>query len=118
MLPGFVDHPYKPLSVLITLFEPPPFPPHTPPGSLTMIHMGFCSSLAFLLVKVFRVVEPISMSTEMYFYSVVPIGALYALSLWFSNSAYIYLSVSFIQVCLGMEDRLKVFVFSLVISQI
>jgi drug/metabolite transporter (DMT)-like permease len=28
---------------------------------------------------------------------VLPIGALYSLSLWFSNSAYIYLSVSFIQ---------------------
>ncbi|VAH80799.1 unnamed protein product [Triticum turgidum subsp. durum] len=41
------------------------------PISLTMVHMAFCSSL--------------------------PIGALYSLSLWFSNSAYIYLSVSFIQ---------------------
>lgn len=67
------------------------------PISLTMIHMLFCSSIAFLLVRVFHVVEPISMSREMYISSVVPIGALYALSLWFSNSAYIYLSVSFIQ---------------------
>ncbi|GJP63401.1 hypothetical protein CLOP_g20488 [Closterium sp. NIES-67] len=67
------------------------------PISLTMIHMAFCSSLAFLLVKVLRVVEPISMTTHMYLTSVVPIGALYSLSLWFSNSAYIYLSVSFIQ---------------------
>ncbi|CAI5502148.1 unnamed protein product [Closterium sp. Naga37s-1] len=67
------------------------------PISLTMIHMAFCSLLAFLLVKVFRVVEPITLSTEMYLTSVLPIGALYSLSLWFSNSAYIYLSVSFIQ---------------------
>ncbi|CAI5982620.1 unnamed protein product [Closterium sp. NIES-64] len=67
------------------------------PISLTMIHMAFCSLLAFLLVKVFKVVEPISLSTEMYLTSVLPIGALYSLSLWFSNSAYIYLSVSFIQ---------------------
>ncbi|CAN0877600.1 Probable sugar phosphate/phosphate translocator At4g32390 [Linum grandiflorum] len=37
------------------------------------------------------------MSREMYISSVVPIGALYSLSLWLSNSAYIYLSVSFIQ---------------------
>lgn len=37
------------------------------------------------------------MSRELYLKSVVPIGALYSLSLWFSNSAYIYLSVSFIQ---------------------
>ncbi|KAI3928760.1 hypothetical protein MKW98_024361 [Papaver atlanticum] len=67
------------------------------PISLTMIHMGFCSSLAFILVRVLKLVEPVSMSRELYISSVVPIGALYSLSLWFSNSAYIYLSVSFIQ---------------------
>ncbi|XP_047310898.1 probable sugar phosphate/phosphate translocator At4g32390 [Impatiens glandulifera] len=67
------------------------------PISLTMIHMAFCSSLAFLLIRVFKIVEPASLSREMYLKSVVPIGALYSLSLWFSNSAYIYLSVSFIQ---------------------
>ncbi|KAG6643801.1 hypothetical protein I3843_08G012500 [Carya illinoinensis] len=67
------------------------------PISLTMIHMAFCSSLAFLLVRVLRLVEPVTMSRELYISSVVPIGALYALSLWLSNSAYIYLSVSFIQ---------------------
>ncbi|CAI0415041.1 unnamed protein product [Linum tenue] len=67
------------------------------PISLTMIHMSFCASLAFVLIKVFKVVEPVSMSREMYLSSVVPIGALYSLSLWLSNSAYIYLSVSFIQ---------------------
>lgn len=37
------------------------------------------------------------MSREVYLSSVVPIGALYSISLWLSNSAYIYLSVSFIQ---------------------
>lgn len=37
------------------------------------------------------------MSTRLYLSSIVPIGALYSLSLWLSNSAYIYLSVSFIQ---------------------
>ncbi|XP_071724975.1 probable sugar phosphate/phosphate translocator At5g25400 [Rutidosis leptorrhynchoides] len=68
------------------------------PISLTLIHMGFCSSLAFILIRVFRVVEPCtSMTRDLYIKSVVPIGALYSLSLWFSNSAYIYLSVSFIQ---------------------
>nr|CAD1817252.1 unnamed protein product [Ananas comosus var. bracteatus] len=62
--------------------------------------MAFCSSLAFALVRVLRLVDPPSapaMSAALYGRSVVPIGALYALSLWFSNSAYIYLSVSFIQ---------------------
>ncbi|XP_042492020.1 probable sugar phosphate/phosphate translocator At5g25400 [Macadamia integrifolia] len=67
------------------------------PISLTMIHMAFCSSLAFLLVRVFKLVEPVTMSRDLYLSSVVPIGALYSFSLWFSNSAYIYLSVSFIQ---------------------
>lgn len=67
------------------------------PISLTMIHMAFCSSIAYLLVRVFKLVDPVSMSRDMYIRSVVPIGALYSLSLWFSNSAYIYLSVSFIQ---------------------
>ncbi|KAL5547880.1 hypothetical protein UlMin_003111 [Ulmus minor] len=67
------------------------------PISLTMIHMAFCSSLAYLLINVFKFVEPVSMSREVYLKSVVPIGLLYSLSLWFSNSAYIYLSVSFIQ---------------------
>ncbi|WOK99126.1 putative sugar phosphate/phosphate translocator [Canna indica] len=70
------------------------------PISLTMIHMVFCSSLAILLVRVLRLVDPPSspaMTGNLYVSSVVPIGALYSLSLWFSNSAYIYLSVSFIQ---------------------
>ncbi|XP_052209946.1 probable sugar phosphate/phosphate translocator At5g25400 [Diospyros lotus] len=67
------------------------------PISLTMIHMTFCSTLAVLCVRVFKLVEPVSMSRDLYLSSVLPIGALYSLSLWLSNSAYIYLSVSFIQ---------------------
>lgn len=62
-----------------------------------MIHMSFCATLAFLVIKVFKLVEPVSMSRDLFLSSVVPIGALYSLSLWLSNSAYIYLSVSFIQ---------------------
>ncbi|XP_011093559.1 probable sugar phosphate/phosphate translocator At4g32390 [Sesamum indicum] len=67
------------------------------PISLTMIHMAFCSSLAYILVRIFKVVDPVTMSWDLYLKSVVPIGLLYSLSLWLSNSAYIYLSVSFIQ---------------------
>ncbi|GAA0167685.1 secondary carrier transporter [Lithospermum erythrorhizon] len=62
-----------------------------------MIHMAFCSSLAFILVRILKLVEPISLSIHVYLTSVVQIGALYSLSLWLSNSAYIYLSISFIQ---------------------
>ena len=32
------------------------------PISLTIIHMSFCSSLAFFLVRILKIVEPISMS--------------------------------------------------------
>ncbi|CAN4076901.1 unnamed protein product [Withania somnifera] len=67
------------------------------PISLTMIHMTFCSSFAFLLVRVFKFVEPVSLSRNVYLTCILPIGALYSVSLWLSNSAYIYLSVSFIQ---------------------
>ncbi|XP_052169221.1 probable sugar phosphate/phosphate translocator At4g32390 [Oryza glaberrima] len=70
------------------------------PISITMVHMVFCASLTVVLIRVLRVVaEPTSppMTPSLYAASVVPIGVLYALSLWFSNSAYIYLSVSFIQ---------------------
>ncbi|KAL0339082.1 UNVERIFIED_CONTAM: putative sugar phosphate/phosphate translocator [Sesamum angustifolium] len=59
--------------------------------------MAFCSSLAYILVRIFKVVDPVTMSWDLYLKSVVPIGLLYSLSLWLSNSAYIYLSVSFIQ---------------------
>jgi drug/metabolite transporter (DMT)-like permease len=68
------------------------------PISLTLIHMTFCSILAFIAIHIFRLIElPSSMTGDMYVSSVLPIGALYSLSLWFSNSAYMYLSVSFIQ---------------------
>ena len=86
------------------------------PISLTMIHMAFCATLAALLVRVLRVVDvPASppMTPRLYAASVVPIGALYALSLWFSNSAYIYLSVSFIQM---LKALMPVAVYSLAVA--
>jgi len=67
------------------------------PVALTMIHMAFCSSLAFLLVRVFAVVKPINMTQEIYLKKIVPVAGLFAVSLWMSNTAYLYLSVAFIQ---------------------
>lgn len=68
------------------------------PIALTMFHMAFCSTLAALFIKVFHVVSTSDeMTRTVYLQSVVPIAILYAGSLWFSNSAYIHLSVSFIQ---------------------
>ncbi|KMT16790.1 hypothetical protein BVRB_2g042770 [Beta vulgaris subsp. vulgaris] len=81
------------------------------PISLTMIHMSFSSILSFILVRVFRVVEPpIHMTKSLYISSVLPIGVLFALSLWLSNSAYIYLSVSFIQM---LKALMPVIVYSI-----
>lgn len=53
------------------------------------------------------------MSRDLYISSVVPIGALYSLSLWLSNSAYIYLSVSFIQM---LKALMPVAVYSIGVS--
>ncbi|KAL5975319.1 hypothetical protein ACLOJK_031998 [Asimina triloba] len=84
------------------------------PISLTLIHMLFCTSLAFLLVHLFRIVDlPPSMTRAVYLSSVVPIGALYSLSLWLSNSAYIYLSVSFIQM---LKALMPVAVYSISVA--
>lgn len=82
-----------------------PIPPHialTPPSgfpypvALTLWHMVFCSFLATVIVKL-GYVEPIGMSRETYLRAIVPIGFLYAGTLWLGNAAYLYLSVSFIQ---------------------
>ena len=67
------------------------------PLALTLFHMGFCSSLAFILVRLLKVVEPINMSSHTYMTSVVPIGVLFSATLCMSNAAYLFLSVSFIQ---------------------
>jgi len=59
--------------------------------------MLFCSTVAFFMVRVLKVVKSVNMSQKDYMRRVMPIGALYAASLWLSNSAYLHLSVSFIQ---------------------
>lgn len=67
------------------------------PITLTLWHMTICSTIGFLCVRVFKVVKSHNMPAAEYTRRVVPIGMLYAASLWLSNSAYLYLSVSFIQ---------------------
>ena len=47
------------------------------PVTLTMIHMAFCSALAFVLVRVLGVVKGINMSRETYVQKIVPIGKLF-----------------------------------------
>lgn len=58
--------------------------------------MLFCSTIAFILVRSGRVAS-IDMSMQTYVSAIVPIGACYAVTLWVGNAAYLYLSVSFIQ---------------------
>jgi uncharacterized membrane protein len=67
------------------------------PIALTSWHMLFCSVIGFLCVRVFKVVKSHNMTAHTYVRRVLPIGFLYAASLWLSNASYLYLSVSFIQ---------------------
>ncbi|XP_041018634.1 probable sugar phosphate/phosphate translocator At3g17430 [Juglans microcarpa x Juglans regia] len=67
------------------------------PITLTMIHMGFSGAVAFFLIRIFKVVAPIKMTFKIYATCVVPISTFFASSLWFGNTAYLYISVAFIQ---------------------
>ncbi|KAF4364852.1 hypothetical protein CsatB_025631 [Cannabis sativa] len=67
------------------------------PITLTMIHMGFSGAVAFFLVRVFKVATPVKMTFEIYATCVIPISAFFASSLWFGNTAYLHISVAFIQ---------------------
>ncbi|KAL6968714.1 hypothetical protein U1Q18_034508 [Sarracenia purpurea var. burkii] len=67
------------------------------PITLTMIHMGFSGTVAFFLVRVLKVVSPVKMTFEIYATCVIPISAFFASSLWFGNTAYLFISVAFIQ---------------------
>ena len=66
------------------------------PIALTMWHMGFSGLLAFACVRL-GYVPSVNMSRETYMKAILPIGALFAGTLWLGNAAYLYLSVSFIQ---------------------
>ncbi|KAF6253046.1 solute carrier protein [Scenedesmus sp. NREL 46B-D3] len=67
------------------------------PIALTIWHMAFCSVIGCLAVRVLGLVKSHNMTAREYLTRVMPIGLLYAGSLWLSNSSYLYLSVSFIQ---------------------
>ncbi|CBI37023.3 hypothetical protein AAG906_034637 [Vitis piasezkii] len=67
------------------------------PITLTMIHMGFSGAVAFFLIRVMKVVSPVKMTFEIYATCVIPISAFFAASLWFGNTAYLHISVAFIQ---------------------
>lgn len=67
------------------------------PLALTAWHMLFCSVVGIFCIRILKVCPTHNMSPNDYIQRVLPIGMLYAGSLWLSNSSYLYLSVSFIQ---------------------
>lgn len=67
------------------------------PITLTMIHMGFSAFVAVILVRVLKIVAPVKMTFQIYATCVIPISAFFASSLWFGNTAYLHISVAFIQ---------------------
>lgn len=68
------------------------------PVALTLLHMVFSSVLCFLVVNVFKVVKlEQGMTFDIYVTSVFPIGAMFAMTLWLGNTAYMYISVAFAQ---------------------
>lgn len=68
------------------------------PLALTLLHMVFSSVLCFLVTKVFKIMKvEDGMTLDIYMTSVIPIGAMFAMTLWLGNTAYLYISVSFAQ---------------------
>lgn len=66
------------------------------PLALTSIHMAVSWTMAWLLMAT-GVVQKQPVKSDMYLRCIAPIGALFAVMLWSSNLAYLYLSVSFVQ---------------------
>lgn len=68
------------------------------PLGLTLLHMIFSSVLCFVLTKVLKILKvEEGMTMEVYTTSVIPIGAMFAMTLWLGNTAYLYISVAFAQ---------------------
>jgi len=67
------------------------------PITLTVWHMLFSSSVASVLVWTGKVPSTEGIDARRYASAVMPIGALFAGTLWLGNAAYLHLSVSFIQ---------------------
>ncbi|KAF5949870.1 hypothetical protein HYC85_011863 [Camellia sinensis] len=68
------------------------------PLGLTLLHMVFSSVLCLVLTKVFKIMKvEEGMTPEIYVTSVIPIGAMFAMTLWLGNTAYLYISVAFAQ---------------------
>lgn len=68
------------------------------PLGLTLMHMVFSSVLCFVVIKVLKLIKhQDGMTPEIYVSTVFPIGAMFAMTLWLGNTAYLYISVAFAQ---------------------
>jgi len=86
------------------------------PLSLTMIHMAFCSLASFILVHILKIVSVPVLNRKQYRKKILPIGILFSMSLSFSNTAYLHLSVSFIQMLKALSPVI-VFIVSCALRQ-
>jgi len=81
------------------------------PVSLTLWHQLFCTCVVWIMRALSMPdAKSASISTEDYLKRVVPVGVIFAAVLWFGNAAYLYLSVSFIQMTKAFMPALVYFV--------
>ncbi|KAK6132553.1 hypothetical protein DH2020_033655 [Rehmannia glutinosa] len=81
------------------------------PLGLTLLHMVFSSVLCFMLTKVLKIMKvEEGMTLDIYISSVIPIGAMFAMTLWLGNTAYLYISVAFAQMLKAISTYVAVFV--------
>lgn len=78
------------------------------PAVMTMMHMSFSFSIAFLVCKVFKAVPLPVITNQQIMRAIFPIGACYSVVLVCSNYAYVHLTVAFIQM---LKACLPVLVF-------
>ena len=70
------------------------------PIFLTTWHLIFATAMTQLMARFTTLLESrkkVPMTGRVYLRAIVPIGAFFSMSLIFSNAAYLYLSVAFIQ---------------------
>jgi len=79
------------------------------PITLTMWHMLFSGLLATAMIKM-GLVESANIEPSTYAKGVLPIASLFAGTLWLGNTAYMYLSVSFIQMLKALMPAAVFFV--------
>lgn len=88
------------LSMLIIVFNKWILDRYPFPMILTTWHM-LCATMATQFLANFTTLvddrKKSKMTLAIYFKAIIPIGLCFSLSLWFGNMAYLYLSMSFIQ---------------------